>query len=192
MLLLRSQVSGFRNLVYRSRAAIWVPAFDALVPRHNNVLAVLGRPDGKLLIPAANIVTNAGDTYYAQRGAAETPSNSFGVQVMASAGTPGKSATYASFTAISGSIKAHTSGYPKTNDSDADNTGAGVDITTYLVSYAKGDFSHLAISHGLITNSSPVTSPPTPILTGYAFASSFAKTSDDTLKVFVNHEFLGV
>ena len=31
-----------------------------------------------------------------------------------------------------------------------------------------------------------------PLLTGYAFAAGFAKTADDTLKVFVNHEFNGV
>jgi hypothetical protein len=60
---------------------------------------------------------------------------------------------------------------------------------TFLASYAKADFNHSAISHGIITNASPGASEP--ILTGYAFAASFEKTADDTLKVFVNHQMAG-
>lgn len=193
-MLLRISVPGFRNKVYRSLGGLFVPLFDAFVSKHNNILAVLKRPDGKILIPGANIVTDAGDEYYAQKSAGETPSpsNTFDVHVLASAGTPGKSATYDSFTPIASTEKAHSATYPKTLDTDTDNTGAGVDIVTYLASYAKTDFSHSAITHGMITNASPTLSPDEPLLTGYAFASSFAKTTDDTLKVFVNHEFLGV
>jgi len=145
---------------------------------------------GRTLIPAANIVTNAGDLYYAQLGAEEVSTNAFGVQILATAGTPGKAATDDSFTAVAASEKAHDGTYPKTNDGDADNTGAGTDIVSYLTSWTKADFNQLAITHGIITNASPGVAEP--ILTGFAFAASFDKTANDTLKVFINHEMLGV
>jgi hypothetical protein len=188
-MLIRTSVPGFAHRVYRTAGSIIVPMFDAFVAKHRNVLAVLGSPAGRFLIPASNIVTNAGDVHYAQRGAAESPTNAFGICELASAGTPGKSANRSAFTMIGSTAKAHASGYPKTADADSDNTGAGTDIVTFLASYAKADFSHSAISHGIITNTSPGASEP--ILTGYAFAASFSKTADDTLKVFVNHDFTG-
>ena len=188
-MLIRHSVMGFAHKVLASRAGIFVPMFDAFVPKHRNVLAVLGRPDGRFLIPASNIVTDAGDIYYAQLGASEATTNAFGVHELASAGTPGKAATRATFTPIASTEKAHTATYPKTNDGDADNTGAGTDIVTYLATYAKVDFNATGITHGMITNVTPGASEP--LLTGYAFAASFDKTADDTLKVFVNHTFTG-
>lgn len=189
-MLVLTDVRGFAHKLYRSRAGLWVPWCGMVVPKHQNVLAVLRRPEGKILIPASNIVTDAGDLHYAQRAVSEALTNAFGIGEMASAGTPGKAATRAGFTLIAGSQKAHASTYPKRNDADADNTGGGVDIVTFLQSYAKADFNHTAITHGIITNVTPAAAEP--ILTGYAFAAAFAKTADDTLKVFVNHTFNGV
>jgi hypothetical protein len=188
-MLIRISVPGFAHRVYRTAGALIVPMFDAFLPRHRNVLAVLDRPRGRFLIPAGNIVTDAGDVYYAQRGAAESPTNAFGVAELASAGTPAKGADRSAFTMIGSTEKAHTATYPKTNDGDADNTGAGVDIVSFLVSYTKTDFTAASITHGIITNVTPGASEP--ILTGYAFAAAFEKTADDTLKVFVNHTFTG-
>lgn len=188
-MLIRLSVPGFAHRIYQTSASLIVPMFDAFVPRHRNVLAVLDGPRGRILVPASNIVTNAGDIHYAQRGAGETPTNAFGIAELASAGTPGKSANRSSFTVIGSTQKAHAATYPTTADADADNTGAGADIVSFLASYAKADFTHAAITHGLITNASPGASEP--LLTGYAFAAGFAKTADDTLKVFVNHDFTG-
>lgn len=190
MSLIRVSHPGFVNRVLVSAAGIFVPLFDALVPRHRNVLAVLGTPDGKLLIPASNLVGDAGDVFYAQKGAGAATTNAFGVHELASA-TSGivKGSHRGAFTVIGSTQKAHTSTYPKVSDADADNTGAGADIITWLATYAKGDFNHAAITHGLITNATPGASEP--ILTGYAFAASFEKTANDTLKVFVNHEMSG-
>lgn len=189
-MLIRSEITGFRNKVYKSAGSIFVPMFDALVPKHRNILAVLESEEGKLLIPGSNIVTNDGDIYYAQKGAGAATTNAFGIHELASAGTPGKTATRAAFTTIANTQKAHTAGYPKVGDADADNTGGGANIVTYLGSYAKADFSASSITHGIITNASPVTGSP--LLTGYAFAAAFSKTSNDTLKVFVNHQMNGV
>ena len=188
-MLIRELVPGFTNRVLRSKRGLWFPALGLVLPRHQNVLAVLATPEGKRLIPAANIVGNAGDIYYAQLGAAEATTETFDRQVMGTAGTPGKAATRSSFTEVAASIKALDGGFPKTNDGDADNTGAGIDIVTWLTSWTKADFTEAAITHGLITGSSPVSNDP--ILTGYAFAASFGKTADDTLKVFVNHQMDG-
>lgn len=261
MNIIRSQVSGFLNKVMKSKASIFVPMFDALVPIHRNVLGVLSCDQGKILIPGSNIVTTAGDQYYAQQatrgstnlsttgnttngsavitnlgsttglapqqlvecanfalgtrilsidsGTQITVSNnssatSTGVAIrfyglstntfdqheLASAGTPGKSATRATFTTIGSTQLSHSSGYPKLNDTDPDNTGAGAYVITYLGSYSKASFSAASITHGLITNRSPGASEP--LLTGYAFSGAFAKTTNDSLKVFVNHTTNGV
>jgi len=190
----RVRVKGIKTRMYRSAAGLYFPDHSLVTPKHRNVLAVLRRPDGEgIIIPASNIVTNAGDIFYAQMAAGESPTNVFGVHEMCSAfasSTGDKTIDRADFTPIASSEKAHSSGYPTTDDADSDNTGAGVDIVTYLASYAGGDFNHAAITHGLITNATPGSAEP--LLTGYAFASSFEKTAQDTLKVFVNHEMAGV
>lgn len=191
-MLIRHSVPGFRHRVLASAHSLFVPLFDAIVPKHDNVLAIIENEGGeKLLIPAHNIVTDAGDIWYAQRSCTETPTNAFNTMVMCSAGTPAKTAVYSAFTAIAGSTKTVTAGYPKTNDTgDADNTGDAVNVVSWAGSWAKADFNHTAISHGLITIAAPVSGSN--LLTGYAFAAAFAKTVNDTLKVFVNHQMLGV
>ena len=189
-MLIKSITGKFLNKVFVSKSGIWVPLFDAVVPKHRNILAVLETPAGKLLIPGSNIVTDAGDIHYAQRAVSESLTNAFGVGELASAGTPAKGADRSAFTLIGSTEKAHTGTYPKRNDGDADNTGAGVDVVTFLQSYGKADFAAASITHGIITNATPGASEP--ILTGYAFGASFGKTSNDTLKVFQNHTMNGV
>lgn len=187
-LLHRIRDPRFVNRVYRSRAGLW--AMELLLPRYHNVLAVLDGPEGRFLIPAHNIVGDAGDIWYAQKGASATPTNVFGIGELASAGTPGKAAIRSGFTVIGSTQKAHTATYPKVNDGDTDNTGAGVDIVTFLQSYTKADFTAASITHGIITNTAPAAGEP--ILTGYAFGAAFGKTASDTLKVFQNHTMNGV
>ena len=189
-MLIRHAVPGFKNKVMASLAGLWVAPWDILVPRHQNILAVLRGPDGKTLIPASNIITDAGDLHYAQRAVSETLTNAFGILELGSAGTPGKTANRSAFTAIASTQKAHDATYPKRNDADGDNTGAGVDVVTFLTSYTKADFNAVSITHGWITNVTPGASEP--LLTGYAFAAGFAKTADDSLKIFTNHTLNGV
>lgn len=190
-MLIRERVrpSGFIDSFLRSKGGLWFPQFDLFVPKHRNVLAILGAPEGKRIIPASNIVTDAGDLHYAQRAVSEALTNNFDSHLVATAGTPGKAATLATFTEVAASEKTTDTGYPTRNDTDGDNTGAGVDIVTHRVSYTTGDFTANSITHGLVTNATPGTAEP--ILTGYAFAASFNKTGSDTLKVFVNHEMSG-
>ena len=144
-----------------------------------------------------NIVTNDGDLYYAQSACGETPTSDFGgsdgrMELRTGSATPAKSDTYNEVTTpVTASRKAIDATYPKTNDGDTDNTGAGTDIVTWRTSWATSDFSANAIIGGCIHvgGSSPATSSK--LLTHFDL-TSFNKTSSDTLKIFVNHTFNGV
>ena len=106
--------------------------------------------------------------------------------------TPAKGDTYTSVTTpITASRKVKDSGYPKTNDSDSDNTGAGTDIVTWRTSWTTSDFNATAIIGGCfhVGGASPGSSDK--LLTHYSI-TSFNKTASDTLKIFVNHTFNGV
>lgn len=155
------------------------------------VVAVLEGPRGRRMYKTRNIITNAGDEWYAQSACGEIPTNAFANLVLGSAGSvPAKTDTYDSITPIAGTNKAKSTGYPKTNDDDPDNTGKGVDIVSWKFEYAKADFSAPSITDGVITIASPAAGSP--VLCHFKFAEAFAKTADDTLKVFVNHEMSGV
>lgn len=153
-----------------------------------NVVAVLRNKNGKKYIPGANIVTNSGDLHYAERGAAETPTNSYvGFRLGTAATAPTKTDTDVT-TFLTGSGKNLTATYPKTNDSDGDNTGAGTDVVSWAVSYTTAEANGTGIQELAIVDN---ITTPTVALTHALFAASFDKTSSDTLKVFVNHTMNG-
>jgi hypothetical protein len=145
-----------------------------------------------------NLVTNDGEIFYAKQGAGETPSanEDFSTgffDMSTTAYTEAETDTYNEYDvsgtgSISGSIQAFTAGYPKTNDTgDADNTGDGTDVVSYAVNYSAAAWNDTDIEQGAIhDNATPVTASK--ILCVFSF-TSFAKTSSDTLKVFVNHAF---
>jgi len=145
-----------------------------------------------------NLVTNDGEIFYAKQGAGETPSanEDFSTgffDMSTTAYTEAETDTYNEYDvsgtgSISGSIQAFTSGYPKTNDTgDADNTGDAVDAVSYAVNYSAAAWNDTDVEQGAIhDNATPVTA--TKLLCVFSF-TSFAKTSSDTLKVFVNHAF---
>ncbi len=147
----------------------------------------------KELFYGANLVGDAGDIFYAQLGASETPTNDFKMHELGSAAqTP--AVTKADDRGdlknqIASTQKNSAATYPLSNDTDTDNTGAAADVTTWLVSYTTGDFNDTDITGGIITNTGPGTSEP--ILTRYIL-TTFKKTATDTLKIFVNHTANGV
>jgi hypothetical protein len=175
-----------------------------------NILAVLRTPEylgsGKYDMIAnfyycKNIVTDDGDIFYAKMGALEARSANEDFEAgrmelnnPASADTLLKTDDYSDvLTPITASRKIYDATYPKTNDGDADNTGAGVDVVSYLTSWTTSDFNDggTTIKGGMIhDNASPTANSS--ILTHYSFGTPFNKTASDTLKVFVNHEMLGV
>lgn len=156
------------------------------------VVAVLDGPDGKRVHRTHNIVTDAGDTFCAQRVAGETPANAFANLELGSKATPttSKASTTSSITKINNTEKAHSAGYPKTNDNDPDNTGGGVNVVTWKYVYGKADFNAPSITEGIIKVASAGDGQP--VLCHFAFASAFEKTANDTLTVFYNLESKGV
>jgi hypothetical protein len=151
-----------------------------------------------------NIVTNAGDLYYAQRGAGETPTYTFGTGhlVVAKSYTvaAAKTCTFGRLVlqSTAGSQtywgrQNFASGYPKTNDSDTDNTSRTTDAVTYKRVYttaqANGTIKAVAVcrpngatsSNGQLLNFKTLTA-----------AQTVVKTSSLTLTVYVNHVFSGV
>jgi hypothetical protein len=190
------QLLKHRDMV--KKGDLWVPnpaLIRAMLIRKpgENVLVVLHRD--KSIIDAIlghNIVTNEGDKFYAQSACGETPTYAFDRMYLATAGpdTPAKDDDRSDFTDVAGSEKAKTAGYPKTNDDDSDNTGAGVDIISWLFSYTTGDGNWSSITHAYITIESPGVSEV--LLASLKFASSWNKDSNTSAKVFVNHTQNGV
>ena len=171
---------------------------------NNNVCVVKSTFDGVDLVGkdwmyGANLVTNDGDIYYAKQSCEEAHGSNedfsdstarIELQNPSSADTPAKGDAYQQVSnPVTASRKAFDSNYPKTADADSDNTGAGVDVVTYLTSWTTSDFNATGIKGGAIhENASPVNA--TKLLTHFTI-SSFDKTSSDTLKVFVNHTMNG-
>jgi hypothetical protein len=155
-----------------------------------NVVAMLkDEKTGKVrYVPGANVVTNDGDQYYAEAAVGSPSWAVAGMRLGTGATAPSKTDTDVT-TFLAGSGKAIDGTYPKTNDDDSDNTGAGIDVVTWRVSYGTGEANGSGIQELAVTDSS---STPTKALTHALFAASFSKTSSDTLKVFVNHTFNGV
>lgn len=139
-----------------------------------------------------NIVTDAGDVWFAQQAAGETPTNAFGLLELGTAGdAPGKASNRSNMTTkVTGSQKAFDGTYPKTDDGDADNPGSpGTDVVTWLVSYTTAEANDTGIDRAIITNTSPGASEP---VLAYGTLTSFNKTSSDTLKFFWNITLNGV
>jgi hypothetical protein len=147
----------------------------------------------ELVIPGINIVTTKGDIYYAQMVSSESPTNDFdgansGLRLGSTATTPTKADNdVTTFLATSGHALDAT--YERTVDPDTDNTGSGANIVTWRFSYLTSEGNVSSIQEGAIVDHRTT---PTGALTHFLFAASFSKTSSDTLKVFVNHEFTGV
>jgi len=145
-----------------------------------------------------NLVTDDGEIFYAIQGAGETPSANEDFangrfEIGTTAYTEAETDTYNEFdvsgtSSITGSNQVFTSGYPKTNDTgDADNTGDAVDAVSYAVNYSAASWNDTDVEQGaILDHATPVTTSK--LLAVFSF-TSFAKTSSDTLKIFVNHAF---
>ncbi len=143
-----------------------------------------------------NIVTDAGDEYYAEAGAqkgGESVTNDFDSMSLATAASsaPSKTNNWSNITEIASTNKLVKATYPKTNDTgDADNTGDAVDAVTWTFEWAGADFNSTVITDGVILVGAGAGSEP--LLTHFEFTGGvFTKGATDTLKVIVNHTFLG-
>ena len=161
-----------------------------LIEKHGVLLVLHNHKTGKKqYIFGDNIVTNEGDLWYAQSACGEEPDKAFANLFLCTAGpgTPGKADDYSDFTVDDD--KAVSGSYPMTDDQDGDNSGAGVDIVTWLFEFTTGDGPYVDITHCFIAASGA--SGLDPILNSYKWGAAWSKDGDTSAKVFVNHEMLG-
>jgi hypothetical protein len=159
--------------------------------REPNIVAVIFRADGTVrqVIKAKNLITDAGAIWYAQKATAEAVTNDF-KQMRVGTGNGGAWAAgsvYSNLTGpIAGSAKDKDTGYPKRNDDDTANTGAGTKVMSWRWSYTSADFTSVTpVTDALITITGPVAGSA--ILTGFTFGASFTLAAGESIKIFVNH-----
>lgn len=158
-----------------------------------NVIMIVRNEAGEIkgIYKSKNIVTDAGDLYYAEMAAGQVPTNAFANCFLGTgAGGENKADDFGDLTLIASTEKAPTATYPMTDDQDADNTGAATDSVTYKYEWTGADFAAASIVCGGIAEAAA--SGTDPLLTRFVFAPAFAKTATDTLTLYVNHNFLGV
>lgn len=169
--------------------------------KYPNVIAVLTKPEGlrrlKQWILTHNLVTDAGDTYHAQKVCGETPTNDFAgasgrIELRTTADTPAKGDQYQDVLGKqTATRKAIFSGYPKSNDADTDNTATNKQRkSTWRWDWATGDFNLTGIVGGC-THAGGTSPGATAALHRHFTIASFDKTGTDTLKLLVNDDFLG-
>lgn len=149
----------------------------------------------KLKMVSHNLVTNDGDLYYAKMAVGGSPSRDFDnstAGIHLGYGTTGggdKTDTGVNNETTGGTMRmALQAGYPKANDTEANNTGKGTDIVTWYYYWTTTQGNSTKINEGAIVDS---LTGAAAALTHFDFGSTFDKTASDTLQVFVNHEFLG-
>lgn len=202
MLLIRKRVGNFLNRVYKSVGSLWVPDQDNVMPIHHNIIGVLGTPEGKFLYSTHNLVTTAGDLYYAQKASGQSPTNTFqtlylsSLPVNTSISKANTSDDLIDIRVATGSTSKNVSAsYPRTADPDTDNTGSGANVVSWLFSYTTTDFDDPSVEGAAIStygvNSWGANAGQDWCLTMFNFVA-FQKANNATLKVFVNHHMLGV
>lgn len=153
--------------------------------------AIITKPNGDQGVYwGSNLVTDAGDLYYAQRGAAESPTNfTTPAHEYGTAGnSPAKGSDRSDLTSkTSGSLSQMEATYPKTND-----PRGGTDVVSYKASWAAGTGTDTGIIQGILTNWAAGTPGASePCLTHFTI-SSFDKGAGDTLDWYVHHTMNGV
>jgi len=152
-----------------------------------------------------NIVTDVGDRYYAQCGTrteAVTHTFNIGNMVVANgatvtiAGGAKNTATFGRFSGLGGTYtgrQSFTSGYPKTADSDTDNTGRTIDAVTYKRVYSTSQANYTIKALGICKNGATTNSSGALLSFKTLTSAQFIqKTGSMTLTVYINHTFLGV
>lgn len=190
-------IRPFRNKqAERAAVGLLTPSRDEALEMGGLVLAILEDQETGLVRVhrTHNIITDAGDTYYAQLGAEETPTNTFDSMWLGdnTSTAPAKGNDSDDLNLIASTTKLVKATYPMTNDTgDSDNTGDGVDVVTWTFEWATSDFNSTLITDGMI--GAGAYGAAEPALTHFEFTGGvFTKTATDTLKVIVNHTFTGV
>ena len=148
--------------------------------------------------PFANLITNAGDEYYARKAIASispanasAPTAASGMKLGTGTNTPDKSTSlFASLqTYLSGSNNPFDASYPQV-------AAVGTDVgwnAVYKTTWGAGDSTNSAIAEAVLVNDAGTnaTSTVANTYTRTKFTSTINKTSVDTLEIIWNHKFLG-
>jgi len=157
----------------------------------SNVVAVLTTPTGeKETFTGANIVTTAGDEYYAQMAAGETPATDFtlgGIRLGTNFISADKDDTDVDNEHSNGRLAVDAT-YPKADDDDSDNQYPGANTITWRFSYGYAVGNIAGIEECAIVDT---IAAPTVALCHAKFAIQFTKSASSTMKIFVNHKFVG-
>jgi hypothetical protein len=171
--------------------------------KDNVILVLKDAKTGKVksVQTAHNIVTTAGNRYYAQLAAASATSFTFTQMTVSSsikavsAGATFGDLVYAADTSAipTGGTQTVDSGYPTADDKDTDNTGSDSNVVTWLRTYttSQGNTNVKAVvinQAGAVTGNGGSTNL---LVNAVTLAVSQSKTTADILKVFVNHTFVG-
>ena len=163
-----------------------------LLKKHDAVLVLTNKKTHEFrYIPGQNIVTTAGNTFYAESSCGQAPSVVYANLFLATAGpaTPLVGDDYDDFTVVAGSSKAKSSGYPKCPDLDTDNTGKGATVVTWKFEYSTGDGPFTDITHSFIAAAGAGAGAT--ILNSYKWAASWSKDASTTATIYTNHTMLG-
>ena len=160
--------------------------------QRENVTVVIKDAGGmvKQVVKGANIITNDGDIYYAQKivGEANTLFEAPSLTLGTGTTLPAKTDTGVS-TPIASSDKLLDSGFPQRDNQDPGNTDGGVNIVTWKFSYPLGAVVATGVAEGAIVDNGAA---PTKAINHFLFSNTFDITSTDQLTVYVNHKFVGV
>lgn len=164
---------------------------DRSVIRGNIVILLEDENSNVICIKQSNIITSAGDIYYAQKAAGEAPTNNFSIFEFGIGGTaPNKASNRSAINPVPGSQMPFVMGYPRTNDTEPLNTGKGVNVNTFRGFYNHGVAQGIGIDRVIITIPSP--GGTAPLLMYGVLSQPFNKGPIGTLTIFVNHTFSGV
>lgn len=165
-------------------------------------VAELIGPQGraKLLVPFANLITDAGDLYYATKAVVSiSPAN--GTAPTAVTGMKlGTSTTAAAKASTGGALVAYITGSNAVFDTTGGpyptvvNLGAGLGVNAvYKTTWAAGTATNATINEVVIVNDAGTnaTTSVANTISRAVLSSTVNKTASDTLAITWNHKFLG-
>lgn len=151
----------------------------------------------KLVLPFANLITTAGDQYYAQKGIvgiapanASAPTAVSGMKLGTGTTAAAKSGAGAALvTYVTGSNRAFDSTYPQAS-------AVGGDLgwlATYKTTWPAGTVTNSTLNEAVIVNDSATdaTSSAANSISRFVFGATVNKTATDSLAATWSHKFLG-
>jgi hypothetical protein len=165
-----------------------------------HVLLILKEEDGTIVQreEIENLVTTAGKEFYMEAinesiggGSAPTPATTkMALGLSGSAATPavGNDLDDVGVADAEG-IRTVEATYPKINDGDSDNTGAGAHTLTWKCIWPAGQYTQSTIGDVAVTETAAAFPTSGEAIVNHGTFTNINKTATQTLTVYVNHSF---